>query len=116
MGSQAEVLCLLVDLLGTKSRLAIGSAAATEQSGGGARPTKAQILAAWRAVGVSRACPSWDRSILAEIYRCRACSDHEVEDKTPGQEPGFAWECRPGQLVQEVVRELLLMQTVRLAS
>eukprot|EP01047_Picozoa_sp_COSAG01_P051672 COSAG01_NODE_5357_length_4313_cov_1.870195_1_plen_288_part_00 len=56
LGSQAEVLCLLVDLLGTKSRLAIGSAAATEHGGGGggATPTKAEILAAWRAVGVSR--------------------------------------------------------------
>eukprot|EP01047_Picozoa_sp_COSAG01_P012431 COSAG01_NODE_561_length_15460_cov_95.444307_3_plen_79_part_00 len=31
----------------------------------------------WR---VSRAFPSWNRSILAEIYLCHACSDHETED------------------------------------
>jgi hypothetical protein len=29
---------------------------------------------------VSRAFPSWDRSILTEIYLCHACSYHEVED------------------------------------
>jgi hypothetical protein len=31
-------------------------------------------------VGVSRAFPSWKRSILTEIYLCHACSYHEVED------------------------------------
>jgi hypothetical protein len=36
---------------------------------------------------VSRAFPSWDRSILTEIYLCHACSyHHEVEDGNPGQE------------------------------
>jgi hypothetical protein len=29
---------------------------------------------------VSRAFPSWDRSILTEIYRCHDCSYHEIED------------------------------------
>jgi hypothetical protein len=29
---------------------------------------------------VSRAFPSWNRSILTEIYLCHACSDHEIED------------------------------------
>jgi hypothetical protein len=45
---------------------------------------------------VSRAFPSWKRSILAEIYLCHACSYHEIEDmETPGQvsaalPPGWA--------------------------
>jgi hypothetical protein len=30
---------------------------------------------------VSRAFPSWNRSILTEIYLCHACSDHEREDE-----------------------------------
>jgi hypothetical protein len=30
--------------------------------------------------GVSWALPSWDRSMLTEIYLCHACSDHEIED------------------------------------
>jgi hypothetical protein len=34
---------------------------------------------------VSRAFPSWNRSILTEISLCHACSDHEVED---GNAPG----------------------------
>jgi hypothetical protein len=35
---------------------------------------------------VSRASPSWNRSILTEIYLCHACcSDHETED---GNGPG----------------------------
>jgi hypothetical protein len=29
---------------------------------------------------VSRAFPSWKRSIVTEIYLCHACSDHEIED------------------------------------
>jgi hypothetical protein len=29
---------------------------------------------------VSRAFPSWKRSILTEIHLCHACSDHETED------------------------------------
>eukprot|EP01047_Picozoa_sp_COSAG01_P000834 COSAG01_NODE_16_length_40091_cov_15.728646_47_plen_137_part_00 len=29
---------------------------------------------------MSRAFPSWDRSILTEIYRCHDCSCHEIED------------------------------------
>jgi hypothetical protein len=29
---------------------------------------------------VSRVFPSWNRSILTEIYLCHACSDHEIED------------------------------------
>jgi hypothetical protein len=33
---------------------------------------------------VSRAFPSWKRSLLTEIYLCHACSDHEIED-------GNAW-------------------------
>jgi hypothetical protein len=42
---------------------------------------------AWRRQRVSRAFPSWKRSILAEIYLCHACSYHEIiEDMgTPGQ-------------------------------
>eukprot|EP01047_Picozoa_sp_COSAG01_P065464 COSAG01_NODE_8849_length_2638_cov_1.501772_1_plen_78_part_10 len=28
---------------------------------------------------MSRAFPSWKRSILAEIYLCHACSYHEIE-------------------------------------
>jgi hypothetical protein len=37
--------------------------------------------------GVSRAFPSWDRSILTEVYLCRARSCHEMESRmeTPGQ-------------------------------
>jgi hypothetical protein len=31
-------------------------------------------------VWVSRAFPSWNRSILTEIYLCHACSYHETED------------------------------------
>jgi hypothetical protein len=35
---------------------------------------------------VSRAFPSWNRSILTEIYLCHACSYHEIEDgNAPGQ-------------------------------
>jgi hypothetical protein len=37
---------------------------------------------------VSRAFPSWNRSVLTEIYLCHACSYHEVEDgnaRTGGQ-------------------------------
>jgi hypothetical protein len=30
---------------------------------------------------VSRAFPSWNRSILTEIYLCHVCSYHEVEDR-----------------------------------
>ena len=30
--------------------------------------------------GVSRAFPSWNRSILTEIYLCHTCSYHEIED------------------------------------
>jgi hypothetical protein len=33
-----------------------------------------------RAVTVSRPFPSWNRSILTEIYQCHACSYHEIED------------------------------------
>eukprot|EP01047_Picozoa_sp_COSAG01_P006703 COSAG01_NODE_246_length_20450_cov_195.166822_16_plen_81_part_00 len=33
---------------------------------------------------VSRPFPSWKRSILAEIYLCDACSDHETEDGNAG--------------------------------
>jgi hypothetical protein len=32
------------------------------------------------AARVSRAFPSWNRSILTEIYLCHACSSHEIED------------------------------------
>eukprot|EP01047_Picozoa_sp_COSAG01_P067445 COSAG01_NODE_9527_length_2418_cov_31.584304_3_plen_134_part_00 len=35
---------------------------------------------------VSRAFPSWSRSISTEIYLCHACSDHEIlRVDTPGQ-------------------------------
>jgi hypothetical protein len=43
-------------------------------------------------VEVSRAFPSWNRSILTEFYLCHACSDQEIEDgnmETPGQ--GHGW-------------------------
>jgi hypothetical protein len=36
---------------------------------------------------VSRPFPSWNRSILTEIYRCHACSCHEIlRTDTAGQE------------------------------
>jgi glycerol-3-phosphate acyltransferase PlsY len=42
---------------------------------------------------VSRAFPSWDRSILTEIYLCHAFSYHEVED---GNAPDRnVWASRP---------------------
>eukprot|EP01047_Picozoa_sp_COSAG01_P099097 COSAG01_NODE_29175_length_643_cov_1.343750_1_plen_178_part_10 len=34
-----------------------------------------------RGLVVSRPFPSWNRSILTEIYRCHACSYHEIEDE-----------------------------------
>jgi hypothetical protein len=43
-----------------------------------------------RAMQVSRAFPSWNRPILAEIYLCHACSDHEISRmETPGQGGGM---------------------------
>jgi hypothetical protein len=33
-----------------------------------------------RRQAVSRVFPSWNRSILTEIYLCHACSDHDFED------------------------------------
>jgi hypothetical protein len=39
-------------------------------------------------VGVSRPFPSWNRSILTEIYLCHACSCHEIlRTETAGQGP-----------------------------
>jgi hypothetical protein len=44
-----------------------------------------QLRAAWELEGatapqmaVSAPCPSWNRSILTEIYLCHACSCHEI--------------------------------------
>jgi hypothetical protein len=34
---------------------------------------------------VSRAFPSWTRSILTEIHLCHACSDQDLRMETPGQ-------------------------------
>jgi hypothetical protein len=50
---------------------------------------------------VSRAFPSWNRSILTEIYLCHACSYHETEDgnaRTGGAPPAAGAALRlPGQ-------------------
>jgi hypothetical protein len=35
---------------------------------------------------VSRAFPSYARSILTEIYLCHPCSCHEIEDGNPGRQ------------------------------
>ena len=52
---------------------------------------------------VRRAFPSWNRSILTEIYLCPACSCHErLRMETPGQ--GAAW-AAPGPLATFFVSE-----------
>jgi hypothetical protein len=64
---------------------------------------------------VSRPFPSWNRSILAEIYLCHACSNHDIEDghgragARAGGAPAMAappprWTCRtPGELRSQVL-------------
>jgi predicted P-type ATPase len=54
------------------------------------RPT-ASLLGPTIVASVSRAFPSWNRSILTEIYRCHACSDHEIGD---GNARAGVWSAR----------------------
>jgi hypothetical protein len=58
---------------------AAATAAAVAEAARHARPPSASTgLRA--SSSVSRACPSWDRSIVTEIYLCHACSCQETED------------------------------------
>jgi hypothetical protein len=57
-------------------------------------PHEALVDALRRADGhVSRAFPSWTRSMLTEIYLCHACSCHKIEDGNG--RAGGASESRP---------------------
>jgi hypothetical protein len=62
--------------------------------GDGRRAAPSSVRGGWlgpagRGRGVSRPFPSWDRSILTEIYLCHACSCHEVSRaETAGQTGG----------------------------
>jgi hypothetical protein len=58
------------------------------QRPGRRRPTPRRQWAA-AALSVRRAFPSWNRSTLTEIYRCHACSCHEIlRMETAGQAGG----------------------------
>jgi hypothetical protein len=68
-----------------------------DDSGGGACEAAADDEAAARTLPptapprqVSRAFPSWNRSILTEIYLCHACSYHEFAGQPVGEHGGGA--------------------------
>eukprot|EP01047_Picozoa_sp_COSAG01_P032097 COSAG01_NODE_2306_length_7946_cov_4.903148_1_plen_218_part_00 len=44
---------------------------------------------------VSRAFPSWNRSILTEVHLCHACSITKLRMETPGQADRARWQARP---------------------
>jgi hypothetical protein len=68
-------------------------------------------LQAWLAM-VSRAFPSWKRSILTESDLCHACSDHANEDgETPGQERA---ESAPAESAQKTARQAEELAAARL--
>jgi hypothetical protein len=67
-----SIACSVPD--GDVERVPAGDRRARARPGGAARGGGLVGLVSRRAV------PSWNRSMLTEIYLCHACSDHEIED------------------------------------